>query len=492
MEKDEVSAEPGRDETEGGLFQSQEDVRRRGVQPAEQTLPPGAQTEQRYKCKYCASEGRDIGFPTSMELARHVSKDHKDLIRKRKEGEQRESVEKEIEQTEEHIWADIRLRGPEALAEILERRLGEQLQTPGVDPASRVAAIKEWDNDPTIHFDFRQLARMLISDAGVKPEKASRIVEKVEMLYIKYAPALMQGGFQPPYMPSGFQPSVAQGYQYSIPPYPYPPAAQPPYMVQPPQYPQPQQSYYQGSWQMGVPGYPPPPGVASPYYQAPPKPLTQEDVKKTVDEAIERVAEKLRPAQTSEPMVEMEMPMAYDETTGKQITQKVKAPASMLPWMMMMSNRGSVRPPEMGPKADELMDKIRDTVVGPMETRLAKAEEDVEKARQESNQARIAEADRRATEARTELNQTKDYIKDLEKKVDEERRHQNIEGYRSDSFKLVGQGFNEVAQMVKERRPFKEFMDVVFPKQPPGTPPPATTAEGASEVPDDLTVPKDA
>jgi hypothetical protein len=449
-------------------FQSDEDVQKRGIQPTEEEslVPPQAViTEKRYVCKYCAAEGKDVGFKTSLELARHTGPGgpHKDQVKAAKAEKATATVRAQVEQavadTEEHIWADIRIRGPEALSIVLQKRLVELLETPGVDPASMKAAIGEWENDPTIHFDFRQLARMLISDAGIKAEKASRIVEKLEQLYLKYAPALQGGGVQ------GYIPAVAgppqNAYNYGGYPYPSQPPPTPPYYQQPPWY------QGQGGGPYGQPPMPPPN-----YYQQgypPQRPLTMEDVDRAVEKAVDKVADRLRPAAPqAEAMAEVDWPVGYDDD-GKQIFSKIRTSQSSLPFLLMAQQSRSPPPGQKTDDLDKTMDKLQEQVVKPLEERMRAAEEEAKKAREESNAARIAEADRRAADARKELDDTKKYVHDVEDRIRDEERNRNVEGYRSDSFKLVGQTASDVAQMVKQRRPLKEILDVLFPTQ--GLPP---------------------
>lgn len=146
----------------------------------------------------CAICHRD--FKSQLALNGHMKTHDKEARLK--------ELERKKNRTDADIWADIKMQGAEAMEDLLRVRLEDDLNGPGVPVESAEKALREWDNDSSLRGDMSALYTMLCEDAGIKKDKAFRIVQKLTGVYNKYAQALQAGGH---YFP--FQASMGQSGQ---------------------------------------------------------------------------------------------------------------------------------------------------------------------------------------------------------------------------------------------------------------------------------------
>jgi len=425
-----------------------------------------AAPKKRYQCNYCSES-----FDNSLAKARHIHTVHRDKIK----GKAIEEKEKEELQTEASIIASIRLEGPEALAKVIRQRLQEELDSPGVDSRSLTTALRNWDNDPSIHFDFQSLGKMLVYDAGIKTEKAMRIVEKLYMLYKKFEPMLGNIAIAP-----FFGAPQPQGYPMQFPPYP-----QGNYPVQFPQQPpfQPPSQYTIYPW--GPQGGGPPPYGQMGYQQQQQERLTRKDIKEMVEEvvnaALVRVPEQPKPA---EPMAEVQMPIGINEDGSTQ-TQTLRVPMSAVPYLLLIA-QGKTASKGSGTTADptQIIDQLSEKLVTPLQQEIKELNKEVTAARVEANEAREKAAQDKLDELSRQLRENQTYIRDLEKELRDQAkeyaRSQVTEGYQSDTFKLIGQGIQELNSLIKDRKPLELAAKTVF------TPPPEVPKTSSHPVLDEL------
>jgi len=139
----------------------------------------GIKGTKKYRCKFCGAE-----FTNPLELGRHINMEHQAELAARRlrragvspppgapagaEEESREVPPRAASSrqlmSDDEIFADIRIRGQVALEELMRERLEQLLSMPSVPKESREYVLREWDNDPSIHFDFHAL-----SEASERP-----------------------------------------------------------------------------------------------------------------------------------------------------------------------------------------------------------------------------------------------------------------------------------------------------------------------------------
>jgi hypothetical protein len=436
--------------------------------PEEQGIPQVEAGGKKYRCKYCGAE-----FTNPLELGRHINMMHQAELaarRARRAGalpQQPQAGEGEAEEShgvplrassprrfmnDDEIFADIKIRGQVALEELLRERLEQLLSMPSVPKESREYVLREWDNDPSMHFDFHAISEALY-DAGIKPDKAQRIVDRLIMLYNKFAPALAMPPTPPQYV-------RAPDQQYW--PRQYPAQAGPQYPAQYNPYGNPYPSPY-GYNPYGNP-YPSPYGY-NPYAPPPPPPpppqqpaqqLTEDSVRKivkeTLSEILQKPEEKDKEGGRGDEM-EAEIPIAYDKD-GTPIMGRVRGNPAAIVGMIIAS--GSSR----GQAPDESVQNA----VKAMQAQL------------ESLQAQLREAEKRADEA--EKRRLEDRISDLQSKIETmdktykemiARKDEQLEKlasmprgeYKSDVLRMVDSITSRAENIIRDRRPLDKLIDLL-------------------------------
>ncbi|MFP3208237.1 MAG: hypothetical protein RXR82_00475 [Nitrososphaeria archaeon] len=419
-----------------------------------------------YRCRYCGAE-----FANPLDLGRHIRREHHmemALERAAQKGvrppEAHEGEEAPPSQgrtmTDDEIFAEIKIRGQAALEEQLRTRLEQLLSMPSISRESREYVLREWDNDPSIHLDFQALFGVLF-DAGVKPDKAQRIVDRLVMFYNKFAPALQA----PPIMSPRVV--VGQGEQLQYPsPYQYQPGA--PYIPQTP-YPY-QQGPYPGRqppWQQGqypYPQYQYGPGYPYTYQYPPPPPtgggLTEDSVRRIVREALSELLQ--RPEEKGkerEDEMEAEIPIAYDKD-GTPIMGKVRGNPAAIVGMIIAS--GSSR----GQSPNESMS----STMKAMQQQLEKLQDqlrEAEKRADEAERRRLEDAIKRLEDQMDKMEKAyREQLEAKEKEIAELRSSIPRGEYKSDAYRFIDSAATKIENLMKDRRPLEKLVEVLRPPQP--------------------------
>jgi len=426
--------------------------------------PPGG---QQFVCKICGQS-----FDRSVILAQHVRKAHKG----------QKDLEKK-QQTEEEVIANIRINGPVVIEGLIRDRLNELLNSPQVPTNAKEYALSEWDNDASIHFDMGALARMLTQDAGVKPEKALRIVEQCDRVFQQYATALQ--GQQINYVPMGSRlPQQPNIYGYPSGPNPYAMGG-PVDAWGRPVYGQPGSQYYGlNPYQrdQGYGGQPPMGAYGGPGYGPRPETLTAADVARIVEEKLARAPQRQAEpvAQQGEQTAEIDLPMGVDQE-GKTIFSHAKVPISTLGWLMMSSGRQSAPAvaPSNGDSSQEVMEMLHERFVKPMEERTKSLEDQLRTAKEQANADQIRRVEEQLKENREQMAGDRKYIQDLNDKfiAEVKNRPSSAEGYNNDSFKVLATGIEKVSKLIEERKPVELIVKNLLAPVPAA----AVPAQGTSE-----------
>ena len=396
---------------------------------------------KKYVCEWCGGI-----FDTPTELGRHKSTRHPEKRRpwgiKKAQKAIREILGKAPEEeeditalTEDLLIARLIREGPVVLHQLLRKRLEQLLDQPGIAPQSKTFALEEWDRQPAIRDDLNLLLDSLIHDAGIKEAKAIRIVQKLDELAKRYAPYLIergipfrfytgtpQLGFTAIRPPTGGYPGYGyQGYQgpyYGYPPPgTYPGQPPPPYPGQPPYTP-----YYQ----------PPPPTYPTP---------SPYEVRTLVKEEMERVKEALA-AQVQE--LRENLPRILSE--GRQEEPRVSIPIMVeglenpinieVPQsqaiLYLTQMKGSKVPPELKVQLERLEDELKT------------AREEAEKLKEKLEEKEKERLQETIESLREELKETREEALAAVERAKEEARTAAVAGYRSDAYRLLGQGLERL------------------------------------------------
>ena len=433
----------------------------------------GIKGTKKYRCKFCGAE-----FANPLELGRHISMEHQAELAARRlrragvspppgapagaEEESREVPPRAASSrqlmSDDEIFADIRIRGQVALEELMRERLEQLLSMPSVPKESREYVLREWDNDPSIHFDFHALSEAMY-DGGIKPDKAQRIVDRLITIYNKFVPALSIPPGPPQYarVPDqqywgrqypaqwGGQPYGGQYQQY---PGQYNPYGNP--------YPYPSQYNPYGNPYPSPYGYNPyaPPPPPPPPQQPPAQPLTEDSVRKIVEEVIgkmQKPEDKGKEKDDSE--MEAEIPIAYAKD-GTPIMGRVRGnPAAVVGMIVASGSSHGQTPDESVQNAIKAMQNQMDSL-----------------------QAQLKEAEKRADEA--EKKRLEDRINDLQSKMSDmdktyremmAKKDEQLEkiasmprgDYKSDALRMIDSITGRAENIVRDRRPFDKLVDLL-------------------------------
>jgi len=394
-------------------------------------------------CKYCGKV-----FYDPLALGRHVAKEHK----REKQLEREKESEGKGEISDEQIYAEIRIKGITALEEVMKKRLEQLLSMPGIPPESRRFVISEWDRDPTIRLDFRSLQATLY-DAGIKPEKIQRIIDRLVQLYNKFAPATQDAGYY----------SIApQQERYQR----YPPSFGPPVLPQPPNstvwapspplpttalpsqsFPQPQYSYF----------YPPP---AS-------QPLSEERIIRRIIEELPKVM----PQQQQRQQDEMEADIVLTYTPeGEPVMGKIRGSQTAIMGLIMAAREqagGKGKSPEVTALLEELekKEKAFNAQMERLQDKLEAAEKRADETERQHLQEQIASL-------REDIRRTQETYQRMLKEKDNQllgaMQRSSTEGYRSDSLRFVDSTVGRLERIIENRKPVDKLLDLLMSPVQPG------------------------
>jgi hypothetical protein len=479
LEDEDMEEERGEQESSmGSAGAGPEEEEEEGIPP---TPPPRV---RKYKCRYCGAE-----FTSPLDLGRHMRKEHHTEMALEKaaqkgikiprtaappttgEGEEGVSTTpapRERTMTDDEIFAEIRIRGQAALEEQLRARLEQLLSMPSVSKESRDYVMREWDNDPSIHLDFQALFGILF-DAGVKPDKSQRIVDRLVMFYNKFAPALQAPPMMSPHA------MVNQGDQYQYPnPYSYQQGG--PQQPSPYQYGQYQLGPYPGRqnpWQQGPYPYMQyqygPGGPGYPYaYQYPPPPpqpgspgggLTEESVRKIVEDVLSKLNPKQQEKEKEDDEMEADVPIAYAKD-GTPIMGKVRGnPAAVVGMIIASGSSRGQTPDESVSDAMKAMQEQLDR----LQDKLSEAE----KRADEAEKRRLEDSIKRLEDQMAKMESTyREQLEKREEEIEDLRSNMPRGEYKSDAYRFIDSAASKLENIMKDRRPLEKFVEVLKPPQP--------------------------
>ncbi len=431
-----------------------------------------------YKCKYCGTTFNEL-----WKLGNHVkyeceeAKKAKESV-KEKPGEEKEKPGEEPPKEEKELDPRqlVAQFGRDGLNQIKRERLKRVLDlAPGIGGKVIPFILHKWDVNARVRDDPMALYNMLHMEGGLKPNIAQSLTVDVFSVEEEFADLLYQRGEAPIfYRPPGYggQQPTFMGYAQPFPPY------------QPPQVfgqPAPQQPSW-SPWQQQPPfQQPQPPDLRS---------IIREELRS--DDRLRRLEEpKLKEA---EGLVEIEEPVRDREgnvilgADDRPIVKKMKVPASQAGLYAPKAEDSELKVLEKMRLYKELFEekgldeiKIREIIRQEVPKTSEKPPPEV---KPEDVQRAAAEAASGAVQ---------DFIKVHEKEDKEERRHREllsaihsgassraVEGYKEDSYRILGQGLSEVASTVKDRKPVevivREGGSLLL-----GAPPPKQVEKGAEE-----------
>ena len=419
-----------------------------------------SEEEKTYKCKYCGAIFNEL-----WKLGNHVKYDCEEAKKAKgsvKEKPREESPKEEKELDPRQLVAQF---GREGLNQIKRERLKRVLElAPGVGTKVIPFILHKWDVNARVGVDPMALYNMLHTEGGLKPNIAQSITVDVFSVEEEFADLLYQRGEAPIfYRPPGYgvQQPTFMGYAQPFPPYP-------PQVFS--QSGQPQQYLFQQ----------PQPDLRS---------VIREELK-PVDDRLRRLEE---PTKEAEGFVEIEEPVR--DSTGnvilgvddKPIVKRMKVPASQA---------GQFAPKEdveakllrkmkdwkdlFGSKEELTIEKIRalirEEAPQPAASEKPITPEDVQRAASEAAQAAVKQVkDEHEKEKKED-----ERFKRLEDTIRATTSAKTVEGYKEDSYRILGQGLSEVASATKDRKPIevivREGGQLLL-----GTPPPKQVEKGAEE-----------
>lgn len=353
-------------------------------------------------------------------------------------------------------------------------------------PKRAVDEICSWAEYGPIH--PTQLVYLLSSMRGISTTTANIVAQKYSLALQK---AQSEGKAQIPpalYTPT---PQTQVGFPMAMP------------MYQQPRPPIPQQPFQQ----LSIPPQPPttPPSPFTPQYpwywaqpQQPPQkpPITEKDVQNTIREELEKMEERLKPKEKEEPYVWIEEPVRTPDgkvilgENDKPIVKKMRIPASQA---SLFATRGE-DPEERVLKKFKLYKDIAKPEITEGTIRNIIRQE-MPKPEEKPPMAQITPEDVKKAAAEAASGAVKSYInvhetaekederfKKLEQAIRESGSAKTVEGYKQDSYRILGQGLSEGASaardLFQDRRPITVFVREGLPLLT-GVPPTKKLEKGA-------------
>jgi len=432
-----------------------------------------------FRCRYCGRE-----FPNIQALGAHMRWCKK---RRRAEREVEEEVEREEEVVEERGELSDRelvlYYGREGLRKVMLKRLTKMIEDMPIKiPINRAKAIKwiesRWEYNPRISEDPNLLYAVLTRECGIPDKIAATLVDGTFAVEREFADILAERGERiftvERVAPTGEPPTPVFRERY----YPrYTPRYEPRYY--PDRYFTPPTTY---------PSYTPP--VPYPYYPTPTisrerervdtgKFITKDELDSKFKEFSENIISKV--SKIMEEKKEKDRIDKLEDRINKlalalnDVINKIEN----IPEMVKSITEGEKKKDREYELLKDLF-KEREGRLKEREEALAKYLEDLRSRyeemvkKYEETKDKMSEIQREMLEERIKdtkeaLEKVSEVISTLRSELKETK--EALKEYKSDAFRLIGQGISEITGLAKERRPIRELATIL------STPPPSEKVE---------------
>jgi len=338
--------------------------------------------------------------------------------------------------------------GVEGLDELKRQRLIELLNSaPSIGKRTIVWVNKQWQLDPSVRRDLNQLLNVL-TGCGVKSDIAYRICNVLQSMDEEYGNLLRRGT-----QPMGFYGQRSSGVEGSYPPFPT----------------RQQQPSWQESFPRQFPQQPYDYGYGYGWY--PPRP---EDFAKRVAEELRREREGQQGSQPqvqqvvtiTEPLRDAEGKLVYDKD-GNPVYRKVTGPMSQigivsqedptLKTIKILKEAKELSKPEHSELTEERVRNVIREEVSKTDEKITK--EDIQKVAEESAARVLASKEHEDKEERRH--------RETLQAIREGAGQKTIEGYKTDEFRFMGQGMQQLAtREPKAVKVVTEFLERVMGSSP--------------------------
>lgn len=345
--------------------------------------------------------------------------------------------------------------------------------------------VKHPDITPRIREEIMDWARL---KGFLQPMEVQQIIQSfrgvsqatAQIIAAKYAFALQKA------MSEG---RLTIPYPQVVPP-PQPPQPTP---ILPPFTPQPQPPTYQ--LQPSSPSISPPPSIpiqqqsTLPWLQPPqtfppqqPQTYPQYDVRSLIRDELRYLEEKLKPTKEQEVYVEIERPVRLPDgrvvlgPDDKPIFEKMKVPVSQAHLFMKETPEATLRE-EIRSLREELRNREIEALREEIQE-LKRMREEPAPQTQVPPEELVDKAVKKVLEEKEKEKREEERFARLERAIREAATAKAVEGYKEDSYRILGQGLSEVASVVRERKPIeviiREGGQLLL-----GSPPPKEVEAGA-------------